>query len=251
MWGIDVIGVIEPKAANRHCFIPVAINYFTKWVKAASYASIRRSLVVRFIKREIICRYGLQRKIIMDNGTNLDNKMMEEMCEEFKIQHHNSTLYRPKINGAVEAANKIIKKIIQKMIVSYKDCHEMLSFALHGYQTSVCTSTGATPFSLVYGIEVVLPFKVEVPSLRILAESRLKESEWAQARFDQLNLIEGKRLVAMSHRRLYQKRVKNAFDKNIRSRRFSEWDLVLKKVSQALKDNRGMWAPNYEGPVVV
>jgi len=30
-----------------------------------------------------------------------------------------------------------------------------------------------------------------------------------------------------------------------------EGDLVLKKVSQALKDNRGKWAPNYEGPFVV
>ena len=96
------------------------------------------------------------------------------------------------MNGAVEAANKNIKKIIQKMTVSYKDWHEMLPFALHGYQTSVQTSTGATPFSLVYGMEAVLPFEVEVPSLRILAESGLKESEWAQTRYDQLNLIEGK-----------------------------------------------------------
>jgi len=40
--------------------------------------------------------------------------------------------------------------------------------------------------------------------------------------------------------------VKNAFDKKVRSCRFSEGDLVLKKVSQALKDNRGKWAPNYE-----
>jgi len=90
------------------------------------------------------------------------------MCEEFKIQHRNSTPYRPKKNEAVEAANKNIKKIIQKMIVSYKDWHEMLPFALHAYRTAVHTSTGATPFSLVYGMEVVLPFKVEVPSLRIL-----------------------------------------------------------------------------------
>ena len=29
----------------------------------------------------------------------------------------------------------------------------------------------------------MLPFEVEVPSLRILAESELKESEWAQACF--------------------------------------------------------------------
>ena len=64
----------------------------------------------------------MPRKIITDNDTNLNNKMMGEMCEEFKIQHHNSTPYRPKMNGAVEAANKNIKKIILKMTVSYKDC---------------------------------------------------------------------------------------------------------------------------------
>ena len=75
----------------------------------------------------------------------------------------------------------------------------MLPFMLHGYRTSVHTSIGATPFSLVYGMEVVLPFEVEVPSLRIRVESGLKGSEWAQACFDHLNLIEVKRLVAMSH----------------------------------------------------
>ena len=121
MWGIDVIGAIEPKAANGHCFILVAIDYFTKWVEAASYASVMRSVVVRFIKKEIICRYGLPRNIITDNGTNLNNKIIGEMCEEFKIQHHNFIPYRPKMNRAVEAANKNIIKIIQKMIVSYKD----------------------------------------------------------------------------------------------------------------------------------
>ena len=79
----------------------------------------------------------------------------------------------------------------------------MFPFALHGYRTSVHTSTGATLFSLVYGMEAVLPFEVEILSLRILAESGLEEVEWAQAHFDQLNLIENKRLAAMSHGRLY------------------------------------------------
>jgi len=89
-------------------------------------------MVIRFIKKEIIFRYGLPRKIISANATNLKNKMMKEMCEDFKIQHHNSMPYRPKMNRAVEAANKNIK-IVQKMIVSYKDWHKMLPFALHGY----------------------------------------------------------------------------------------------------------------------
>jgi len=43
MWGIDVIRAIEPKDLNGHRFILVAIDYFTKWVKAASYASVTRS----------------------------------------------------------------------------------------------------------------------------------------------------------------------------------------------------------------
>ena len=86
------------------------------------------------------------------------------------------------MNGAIEAANKNIRKIVQKMTVSYKVWHEMLPFALHGYQTYVRTSTGATPFSLVYRMEVVLPFEVEIPSLRTLAELRLEEAKWAQSR---------------------------------------------------------------------
>jgi len=70
------------------------------------------------------------------------------------------------MNGAVETANKNIKKIIQKMVVTYKDWHEMLSFALHAYRTIVRTLTKATPYSLVYGMEKVMPLEVEIPSLR-------------------------------------------------------------------------------------
>ena len=70
MWGINVIGAIEPKASNRHRFILVTIDCFTKWVKATSYTCVTRSVVVRFIKKEIICRYGLPWKIITDNATN-------------------------------------------------------------------------------------------------------------------------------------------------------------------------------------
>ncbi|KAA0046906.1 putative integrase [Cucumis melo var. makuwa] len=88
------------------------------------------------------------------------------------------------MNGAVEAAIKNIKRIIEKMIITYKDWHEMLLFALHGYRTLVRTSTGATPFSLVYGMEVVLPLEVEIPSLRVLMEAKLDEAEWIRGRYE-------------------------------------------------------------------
>ncbi|RDX93531.1 hypothetical protein CR513_24211, partial [Mucuna pruriens] len=87
----------------------------------------------------------------------------QKRCNE--IRHHNSAPYWLKANTVVEIANKNIKKIFQKMVVAYKDWHEILPFALHGYRTTMCTSIGATPYSLVYGMEVVLPIKVEIPSL--------------------------------------------------------------------------------------
>ena len=107
------------------------------------------------------------------------------------------------MNGAVEAANKNIKKIAGKMTETYRDWHEKLPFALLAYRMSVRTSTGATPFSLVYGMEAVLPIEVEIPSLRVLSEIKLNEAEWIQSRYDQLNLIEEKRLKAIRHCKMY------------------------------------------------
>ena len=103
------------------------------------------------------------------------------------------------MNGIVEAANKNIKKIIQKMIVTYKEWHEMLPFTLHGYRTMARTSTGATLFSLVYGMEGVLPIEVQIPSLIIIKDAGLNEDDWIQNRLDQLNLYDEKRLTAVYH----------------------------------------------------
>ncbi|PKI58164.1 hypothetical protein CRG98_021452 [Punica granatum] len=103
------------------------------------------------------------------------------------------------MNGAVEAANKNIKKIIEKITVNYKDWHEILPYALLAYRTSIRTSTGATPYSLVYGMEAVLPIEVEIPFMRILAKTELEEAEWAKQRYEQLNLIDERRLKALCH----------------------------------------------------
>uniref|UniRef100_A0A2N9HLH0 Uncharacterized protein n=1 Tax=Fagus sylvatica TaxID=28930 RepID=A0A2N9HLH0_FAGSY len=88
------------------------------------------------------------------------------------------------------------------------------------YRTSVRTSIGATPYSLVYGMEAVLPVEVEIPSLRILSQTQLEEAEWAQARYEQLNFIDEKRLAALCHGQLYQRRIERAYNKKARPRTF-------------------------------
>ena len=172
-WGMDVIGAITPKASNGHEFILVAIDYFTKWVEACSFKNVTQVAVTRFVKNNIIYHYGMPEMLITNNASNLNNRMMDQLCQQFKIQHHNSAPYHPKMNGAVEAANKNVKKILSKMTETYKDWHEHFPYALCAYRTSVRTSVGATPYSLVYGMELVLPIEVEIPSLRILSQTQL------------------------------------------------------------------------------
>ena len=92
-----------------------------------------------------------------------------------------------------------MKNILAKMVVTYKDWAKKLSFALWGYRTSIQTSTRATPYSLVYGSEVVLPIEVEIQSLKVLMETKVLEEDWAKARYEQLALIDEKRARAQYH----------------------------------------------------
>ena len=80
MWGIDMIGEIRPTSSNGHYFILVAIDYFTKWVEASTFASVTKNVVAQFIRNNLICHYGIPERIITDNGTNLNNTMITELC---------------------------------------------------------------------------------------------------------------------------------------------------------------------------
>ena len=78
------------------------------------------------------------------------------------------------------------------------------------------------PYSLVYGREAILPTKVEIPSLRILSQTELLEAEWAHSRYEQLNMIDEKRMTTMCHGQLYLRRVDQASNKKVRPRVFEE-----------------------------
>ncbi|WKA06502.1 hypothetical protein VitviT2T_024398 [Vitis vinifera] len=58
MWGIDVIGKISPKSSSGHECILVAVDYFTKWVEAASYARLTVARVAKFIRSHLSVDMG-------------------------------------------------------------------------------------------------------------------------------------------------------------------------------------------------
>ena len=127
----------------------------------------------------------------------------------------------------------------------------MLPFYLHGYRTSVRMSTWATPFSLIYGMQAVLPVEVQIPSLRITKDASLNEDEWIQTRLYQLNLIDVKRLAVVCHDQMYHKFIIKAFNKKVGRQVYQVSDLVIKHIILPQGDPRGKWTPTYEGPFVI
>ncbi|XP_070017183.1 uncharacterized protein [Nicotiana sylvestris] len=86
---------------------------------------------------------------------------------------------------------------------------------MNGYVLAkkILRAVGATPYSLVYGTEEVIPAKVEITSLRIVAEAEIDNDEWVKTRLEQLSLINEKRLATVCHGQSYQKRMTRAYNK--------------------------------------
>ncbi|XP_070057319.1 uncharacterized protein [Nicotiana tomentosiformis] len=137
------------------------------------------------------------------------------------------------------------------MVDNYKQWHEKFPFSLLGYRTMVRTSTGKTIYLLVYGTEVVIPAKVEIPSLRIIQEVELSDAEWVQGHYEQLALINGKRMNAVCHSPLYQNRMARVFNKKVRPRQFIQGQLVLKWIFLHQDEAKGKFSPIWQDPDMV
>jgi hypothetical protein len=87
---------------------------------------------------------------------------------------------------------------LRKTVVdSKRDWDTKLTAILWTYRTTYEITIRATPFSLMYGIEAILPIEFEVQTLRIAMEHRLDDSQslkdWL-AKLEALN--EGRQLAA-------------------------------------------------------
>ena len=58
VWGIDLIGEL-PMARGGAKYVIMAVDYFTKWVKAEPMATITAAKVISFVTKNIIYRYGV------------------------------------------------------------------------------------------------------------------------------------------------------------------------------------------------
>jgi hypothetical protein len=253
-WGIDVVGPFEPPSSRGHKFILAATDYFSRWAEAVPLREVKSDNVINFLERNIIYRFGVPHRITSDNAKAFKSHKMVKFMAKYKIRWNYSTGYYPQANGLIEAFNKTLGQILKKTVHKHhRDWHDRLYEALWAYRVTVRTPTQATPYSLVYGSEAVLPLEVELPSLRVAIHDEITQDEQIRLRFQQLDSLEEDRLNALQDLELYHRNMVRAYDKLVKPRVFRKGELVLVlRCPIVVKGKaKGKLEPKWEGPFVI
>ena len=97
------------------------------------------------------------------------------------------------------------------------------------YRNSPKSATGFSPFSLVYGTEVVSLTEIITPSLRVMQmQEKEKEEVFVAERCEDLEGLDEKREKAQEHSRRYRQKRTEAYGRMTKERVFAEGQLVLK-----------------------
>ena len=77
--GLDIIYHFSI-AVRQLKFLVVNIDYFTKWVEAEALTTITENNIRNFVWKNIICRYGIPRVLVLDNKKQFGNNAFRDFC---------------------------------------------------------------------------------------------------------------------------------------------------------------------------
>ncbi|GKV43113.1 hypothetical protein SLEP1_g50447 [Rubroshorea leprosula] len=225
-----------------------------KWEEAKPMKKVDQIDITKFLKEEIIHRFGLPETVTLDQGTVFVGAQVEAFAKEMGFMLLISIPHYAQANGQAEVSNKIMINLLEKMVDDNpRRWHELLFDTIWAYRTSQKSSTKVTPFSLTYGHDVVLPMELSARSLRIAIQCGLTFGEYNEAMILELEDLEGMRLTASNRLQTQKLKVAQAYNKRVKSRSLAEGHLVWKVIlPPGKKDPRfGKWSPNWEGPFCI
>ena len=165
---MDIIGPLPTIPAQKKLLL-VVTDYFNKWIEAEAeaFASIKDKEVVQFVWKNIVCRFGIPRLIVTDNWPQFNNRVYRNFCNGLKIKNFYSTPRYLQSNGQAEASNKTLLSTLKKRLHSTKrKWVDELPRVLSVYRITSRKPTGVLPFAFMYGMEVIIPTEIEMPTVR-------------------------------------------------------------------------------------
>ena len=232
-WGLDILGPL-PIGRGQCKFVIIGVDYFTKWAKVEPLEIITEQKVRNFVWRSIICRFGIPKALISNNGKQFDNQRFKNFCAELGIKNYYSSPAHPRSNGQAEVTIRTLKVPLKIKLEDHKGKWvEYLPEVLWAYRTTRKSATRDTPFALAFGTEAVAPVEVGLESLRVKFTST--EHNEGTLRLN-LDLLEENREQALKRAEDYQRKTARYYDRKVRPNSFKLDDLVLKKLLPARKD---------------
>jgi hypothetical protein len=236
-----------PGVFNR---VLVAIDKFTKWTEVKPVTCPKADRVLDFLD-ELVHRYGLPHRIIIDLGSNFNNHQFWEHCENSGIDIRYVSVAHPRANEQVERANGMVLDALKKRLHDAADTKggkwiRELANALWGLRTQSTKPTGQSPYFLVYGSEAILPADVmwESPAVEQYDKGISEDSR----RVDIDGLEEARCAVLVQSAR-YLEGIRRYHDCNIKERSFNVCDLILCRIQNT--EGLHMLNSPWEGPSTV
>jgi hypothetical protein len=251
-WGVDFIGPIQPLGSQKNRYIILATDYATKWVEARATRRNDADTSAQFLFERILMRFGTPLELVSDRGTHFLNEVITELTDRYNINHRKTTPYNPKANGLTERANGIVCNILTKIVTSQKtDWDRKLTSAVHAYNTAYKSTTGKTPYFLVYGQEVLQAVQTEVETFRVMSARYGDRTDDPHQRLEDIDALEEHRMDALERTAAVQELRKQSYDRKLPPEiNITEGDLVLLFDSR-YKDFPGKLHTRWLGPFLV
>jgi hypothetical protein len=131
----------------------VAIDHYSKWCEAKVVADHGAGTAARFLEDEVICRYGVPRFVLIDNGGEWAAEF-DTMCSDYNIHHQRIAPHWPQCNGMAERLIQTIKHgvtILSSTPDNTDRWDEQLAKVMFGYRCGVQSSTRFSPFMILTG----------------------------------------------------------------------------------------------------
>ena len=222
---IDLIGPL-PKSKSGNRFALVAVDLATKYPDAVPLKYID-SYTVSEALLNIFSRVGLPSELLHDQGAQFMSAVMKRFNQLLQIKSINTTPYHPQCNGSCENFNKSLKQMIKKVCNEEPEMWDkFLQPLLFAYREVPHTSTGFSPFELIFGYHVRGP-------LFLLKEKLLDGSRdpdqipMTSHVLDIRNKIKDFMKISNENEKCAKTKQKVYFDKKTRKRSFKMGDKVL------------------------
>ena len=160
MVAIDILGPL-PKTAAGNRYVLVAGDYFTKWIEAYPIQNQEASTVAQKLLDQLFCRFSLPERLHSDQGRQFEAEIIKQLCKLLQIEKTRTTPYHPQSDGFVERFNRTLLSMLSTRSNPHStNWDEDLSKVCMAYNTSIQSTTGYTPFFLMFGREARLPLAI-------------------------------------------------------------------------------------------